>query len=329
MKNKILFSILSILGIASIIGLSLIPKEESHLPTTQGISLAASTPNSQKINLARNYETSETEFDFQGLHYIKNTISYGSGYSSITYTVSSVSNPEEVEVITLFPYFNTYEVKYTDLDLSEYTSLTKVVLLGAYNKNAQEILSTIPQTFDLYAEADALGTTYSKDAKVKNYYLCTPYQRSYENYHATSVKESLQASSVEKVYYFDYNESWLKSDMDYMNNHEDMYTNKNSIPMKTYKISEDDIPFDKELFYPYEDFQLKGSYLGCESYAYYDYTFDHRNPSSYMKYKISMVDSKLDTLLISDQISGQCLQNKTFKNLVILHPTDYAFLNCM
>lgn len=214
MKNKILLSILSILGIASILGLSLTPKEESPLPKTQTMSLAASTPTAPtKLDMSTIREVitraeMEEGFEMGGFQYQL--------YSSTSYRIDiyPVEHPEEVKNIFLFCTFydedgNEYTLRRSNLStLEQYTNVENVISLQN-NCNFSGLLSTIQHNFDFYSFGRE-SMNYNYSATIDKFYICAPYETAYTNPHSSSILENLQNSKIKEIYFMDYTLDWTK-----------------------------------------------------------------------------------------------------------------------
>lgn len=215
MKHKILFSILSILGIASIFGLSLTHSEESTLPTTHGLSLAAtSTTTPTKLDMSNISEVvtraeMEEGFEMGGFKYQL----YSS--SSNRLDIFSVENPSEVENLFLICSFcdedgNEYTIRRTNLTtLEQYTNVENVISIQN-NCNFSGLLSTIHHSFDFY-NFGRESMSYNYSASIDKFYICAPYETPYTNPRSSGIYENLQKSKIEEIYFMDYTLDWTKS----------------------------------------------------------------------------------------------------------------------
>lgn len=213
MKNKILFSILSILGIAACFGLSLIPKEEVPLPITQTMSLAAQTPAPTKLDMSTIREVvtraeMEEGFEMGGFQYQL--------YSSTSYRIDiyPVEHPEEVKNLFLFSVLfdedeNQYTMRRSNLTtLEQYTNVENVISLQN-NCNFSGLLSTIHHSFDFYSFGRE-SMNYNSSANIDKFYICTPYETAYTNIRSTGIYENLQKSKIKEIYFMDYTLDWAK-----------------------------------------------------------------------------------------------------------------------
>lgn len=295
MKNKILFSILSILGIASIFGLSLPPKEESHLPTTQSISLSTSTTTQTKLDMSTISEVvpkskMEEGFDMGGLHYLLEA----SEYPSIE--VSPVELSGEVE--TLFLFYNLYDEEgrryYVNRNtlptLEDYTNLKNVISLQNYCSYG-ELFSTIPNSISYYCFGSE-SMYYNKNGNIDKYYICSSYETKYTNPHASNIIGDFEESSINEIYFMDYTLDWTKP---YLEDTTPI-TNKlgNTIELKVQ--STNDSIFPKDFIDTFcesipkidsVDFKLTPYYSGTSLY----------DPTK-LTYKITEINPKLKSLYV-------------------------------
>ncbi|HRF69930.1 MAG TPA: hypothetical protein PKV66_00705 [Candidatus Pelethenecus sp.] len=213
MKNKILFSILSILGIAACFGLSLIPKEESPLPTTQSISLAAQTTTPTKLDMSTIREVitraeMEEGFEMGGFYYQI----YSN--SSNRLDIFPVVYPEEVKNLFLFSVLfdedgNQYTMRRSNLTtLEQYTNVENVISLQN-NCNFSGLLSTIHHGFDFYSFGRE-SMNYNYSANIDKFYICAPYETAYTNPRSSTIYENLQNSKIKEIYFMDYTLDWSK-----------------------------------------------------------------------------------------------------------------------
>lgn len=215
MKHKILFSILSILGIASILGLSFLPKEEvAPLPITHTQVLTANQSETTKLDInslseVRTKADLETGIQIGGLTYQLEA------KENPALTISSVSNASEVETLILFYRLfdedgNYYIVNRSSLPtLEAYTNLKNVIAIQN-NCNFTSLLTTIPNSFSYYCFGKE-SLYYNKNSNIDKYYICSPYETIYTNPHTSDMLGKYAESSISQIYFMDYTLAWTQT----------------------------------------------------------------------------------------------------------------------
>lgn len=213
MKHKILFSILSILGIASILGLSFIPNHPQQEAISSNMAFMSSkTTTTAKVDTSHLTDTHskaeiEAGFEMGGLKYTLNA-------GALEY--SKVDQPDSIT--TLFLYNAMFDEEGTEYRvspktsdfLSTYTNLQNVISVQNRYFNNASLLSLIDHEFDYYSfGGESFGYLYS--AKIKSYYICSPYKTDYSNPYSSTLASKFSKSTVRNIYFMDYTQDWTES----------------------------------------------------------------------------------------------------------------------
>lgn len=300
MKNKFLFSILSILGIASILGLSLIPKEKVKLSTTQNISLASTTNTSNKVI---------TKEDLPLQNWIKTaqigdniTFNYFVYTCEETRVTVTCSDPAAVE--TLYLYHNLQKdettnvsLYYSNINFAQFTNVKKVVILNNdpfYCFRAR--IKQIPNPYDLYI--NGYVDSLENHNNIKELYICEVYDTNKNDITASSDSHKLATTHITKVHYADWNQPWTS--VNRFSNEE--IQNADGVSIKIDFLTEEEIGFSEDVFYPYEDFIPRKEYFGGTAYPYYE-GVKTSLASSDMTYLIEEISSKVKTFILPEDVN--------------------------
>ncbi|MDE6407609.1 MAG: hypothetical protein K2K48_08055 [Anaeroplasmataceae bacterium] len=326
MKNKILFSILSILGIAACFWLSLIPKEESPLPTTQSISLAAqtiTTPTSvvSKENIPI-YDWIKTAKMDDSITF--NHLTYTHEGARITVTCS---NPEEIETLYLYYFLEAKSsafipVRHFGLDFTELTNVKKVVI---FNNDPFSCFGTelkeIPNSFDLYI--NGYFESLEEYPNIKELYICEVYDTDKSDIYASSDPHDLAYSHITKVHYADWNKLWTS--VNRFSNNE--IENADGVSISVDFLDEQAIGFSKELFAPHEDYIFQKEYLGVVAYPIYKGTATKVLPSD-LEYIIDSIPNKIKTFILPSDINVTNY-GLFYPDTLVIDNVDFNFTSLM
>lgn len=299
MKNKILFSIVSILGIASILGLSLTPKNEVPYPINNTQKLSASIPSSPSILTKEDiplYDWIKTAQTGDTLPF--NHLVYTKEEDSVTVTCSA---PQDVE--TLYLIYNLQKedshifLRYTSINFTEFTNVKKVIILnndpffcfGTKLKN-------LPNPFDLYI--NGYFTSLEEYPNIKELYICEAYDTDTSDLSSSSDPHKLATTHITKVHYANWNKLWTSSNR-FSNNE---ITNADGVTITVDFLREEELGFSEEFFYPFENFISTRNYLGATAYPFYYGRSTALLPQN-MVYKIDSISNKVKTFILPEDVN--------------------------
>lgn len=219
MKHKILFSILSILGIASILGLSLLPKEETNMDTLQRLFLSSTTTPSQSIVTKEDIPL----HDWIKTAQVGNTLSFNHFVYTREAAKVSVTCTEPEAVETLYLYYNLQRndtafipVSYEEVNFVQLTNVKKVLIL---NNNPFTCFGTklkeLSNPFDLYI--NGYFGSLEEYQNIKELYICETYDTDTSDIDSYSDSHKLASTHITKVHYANWNKEWTSVNEFYNN----------------------------------------------------------------------------------------------------------------
>lgn len=262
---------------------------------------------------------SQTSFEHNGLKYTLSS-------DNSLYTVTKSDNASTITDLVLPSHIFDLPVDYQSLDVSTYTSLERVIINQNYSGDMWEILKDVPNEFDVYLTGQYIFSEDTKICKIKDLYLVSPYYGDDSYVVGETNLGFLSESSIKHIYaykykgleYFVYNGYKL----DNMN-----ITNADGTVLKITYVSENQLAYPLEAFYPFEGFTVKPMYLGAEGYNQVkDTTNDGLVKDKIYPY-ISSLDERVEVLYIGTKnFTGDDLPSK-LKTLVVADYNGQSFLN--
>ena len=161
----------------------------------------AQTRDSYGVEFWIKYSPGETEGEFDGIKY---TLTDGVLYATNAADCASVTQiilPSTVRKSSS----TIYEVNVDGLDLSQYTSLTKVILQGNTSVSKYyPILTLIPNDIDVYTTGNIEGI--GSVINMKNLYICETF-KSHTSL-STTLSTEVGKSNLDKVFIADWVRKW-------------------------------------------------------------------------------------------------------------------------
>ncbi len=299
MKHKILFSILSILGIASIFGLTLLPKEEANMDTPQRLSLS-STTSTQSIVTKEDIPL----HDWIKTAQVGNTLSFNHFVYTREAAKVSVTCTEPEAVETLYLYFNLQRndtafipVSHYNIDFSQLINVKKVVI---FNNDPFYCFGTdlkkLPNPFDLYI--NGYFNSLEEYPNIKELYICEVYDTDTSDIDSYSDSHKLASTHITKVHYANWNQTWTSANR--FSNEE--IENADGVLVQVDFLPEETIGFSEALFYPHDNYISQKKLLGATAYPYYKGRLTKIFPED-IEYKIDKISSQVKTFILPSDIN--------------------------
>lgn len=299
MKHKILFSILSILGIASILGLSFLPKEEISVPAPQRLSLSSTTPSQSIV----------TKEDIPLQNWIKtaqvgNTLSFNHFVYTREENNVNVTCTEPEAIETLYLYYNLQKddtsfipVRHYNIDFSQLIHVKKVVI---FNNDPFYCFGTdlkkLPNSFDLYI--NGYFNSLEEYPNIKELFICETYDTDVSDINSSSDPHKLASTHITKVHYANWNKEWTSANR--FSNEE--IENADGTLVQVDFLPEETIGFSEALFYPHDNYIPQKKLLGAIAYPYYKGRLTKIFPEN-IEYKIDKIPSKVKTFILPSNIN--------------------------
>ena len=194
-----------------------------------------------------------------------------------------------------------YEVNADGLDLTQYTSLTKVILQGNTSVSKfYPILTSIPNDIDVYTSGniDGIGSVIN----MKNLYICETF-KSHDSLYS-SLSTEVGKSNLDNVFIADWVRKWCSS--------YPTLTNADGTTVSKVFLNENQLGYTIDFFLPYSTFRYVPSSMSmCIDNAYAEYiTLEDVNSTSNVHYIVNQLKTNVDTfVLTSNQYIGTTLRN--------------------
>ncbi|MCR5786409.1 MAG: hypothetical protein K6G28_01750 [Acholeplasmatales bacterium] len=321
MKNKLkIFTVLSAFGCAAALGLAAAnstPIYASPMPI-QHLLMANGEVNTESQYI-RKVPESWVE---QG------TVEYG----GLKYTVTSnrglyayeVDNPAEVRELILYYHFGRTSVGYGTIDWSKYTGLQNVIVVANDMSFCKEYLAALPSGVNLYISGGLNFGTALETMPFENIYLCNIYSQGINTISDRSFTNNLASSNLKHIYYNDYYESHNSYSINEFTTK--AYTNKNGETITIGKAT--NIPYPKEVFYPFEKYDETSSVLGGKSRFYASSSGQVTSMNSLTE-SVEEIDDRVVDLALNSIGDGNDLdRNHTYRKLYFKNLKSYNFSVC-
>lgn len=277
----------------------------------------------------------ETYFEHNG-------IMYTLGDTNNKYHAYPVNSPSEVRYLALYSHLFEKEVDYSELDLSFYSNVIKVII-NANNPNTfYSYLTGLTKEFDLYLTGQFSFNQYVKDLNIRGLYHVCPY---YGNSEVLESIEHLNGSKIDAVYSYRFGNNYWAYNSSTFEDAEITNVDGTVLTMQTI-VDTKDLRFDLEDFMPYETYKTNVPYLGASGWNEVEDLTNGGLVQDKMDYFIRSVDSKVDTLyfdhdgfnsnnvmfdckrLVLPYYDGQSFLNSEFEEIVLINDyDDYNFTN--
>ena len=239
----------------------------------------------------------ETEGEFDGIKY---TLTDGVLYATNAADCANVTQiilPSTVRKSSS----TIYEVNVDGLDLTQYTSLTKVILQGNTSVSKYyPILTLIPNDIDVYTTGNIEGI--GSVINMKNLYICETF-KSHTSL-STTLSTEVGKSNLDKVFIADWVRKW--------NSTYPILTNSDGTTVGKAFLTEDQLGYTIDFFLPYSTFKYVPSSVSlCVDNIYAEFTtFADVNTTSDFHYIVAGLNTNVDTFILrSNQYIGTSLKN--------------------
>lgn len=321
MKNKLkIFTVLSAFGCAAALGLAAAnstPAYASPMPT-QHLLMANGELNteSQYIRKVPDSWVEQKTVEYGGLKY---TVTSNRGLYAY-----EVDNPAEVRELILYYHFGRNSVGYGTIDWSKYTGLQNVIVVANDMSFCNDYLAALPSGVNLYISGGLNFGTALETMPFENIYLCNIYSQGINTISDRSFTNNLASSNLKHIYYNDYYESHNSY---YINEFTTKaYTNKNGETITIGKAT--NIPYPKEVFYPFEKYDETSSVLGGKSRFYASSSGQVTSMNSFSE-SIEEIDDRVVDLALNSIACGNDLdKNHTYRKLYFRNLGSYNFSVC-
>ena len=321
MKNKLkILSVLSIAGACAALGLAAANSTPTYAMPIQNQHLLMANAD---VNTGSQYIRQLPE----------SWVTEGTAvYGGIKYTITSsravyaypVENPEEVTELILYDQLGRNYVSYRNFDVSNYTSLQNVVVVGNDMSFISEVLSNLKSGVNLYTSGACNFGSAIPTMTFENIYLCNVYSSSLNTIIDSQFTRNLESSNIKHIYYNDF----FEQDSSYYINKfiEGAYKNKNGEDITMSKAS--NIPYPDYVFYPFETFDPSSSVLGGKSF-YVSSSSGHVTRMTDLTEKVYEVDSRVKDLALTNIKCGNDLDNsRSYGKLYFRNIDSYNFAMC-
>ena len=259
----------------------------------------------------------------EATYFEHNGIMYTLGDTDNKYHAYPVNSPSEVRYLALYSHLFEKEIDYSELDLSFYSNVIKVII-NANNPNTfYSYLTGLTKEFDLYLTGQFSFNQYVKDLNIKGLYHVCPY---YGNSEVLESIEHLNGSKVDAVYSYRFGNNYWAYNSSTFEDAEITNADGTVLTMQTI-VDTKDLRFDLEDFMPYETYKTNVPYLGASGWNEVEDLTNDGLIQDKIDYFIRSVDSKVETLYFDHD--GFNSNNVMFdcKRLVLPHYDGQSFLN--
>ena len=188
-------------------------------------------------------------------------------------------------------------LRHTDINFTELTNVKKVIILNNdpfYCFGTK--LKDLPNPFDLYI--NGYFTSLEEYPNIKELYICEVYDTDTSDLSSSNNPHQLATTHITKVHYANWNKLWTSSNR-FSDNE---ITNADGVAITVDFLSEEELGFSKEFFYPFENFISTKSYLGATAYPFYYGRLTKLLPQNIV-YKIDSISNKVKTFILPEDIN--------------------------
>ena len=239
----------------------------------------------------------ETEGEFDGIKY---TLTDGVLYATNAADCANVTQiilPSSVRKSST----TIYEVNVDGLDLTQYTSLTKVILQGNTSVSKYySILTLIPNDIDVYTTGNIEGI--GSVINMKKLYICETF-KSHTSL-STTLSTEVGESNLVNVFIADWVRKW--------NSTYPILKNVDGTTVGRSFLTEDQLGYTIDFFLPYSTFKYVPSSVSlCVDNVYAEFTtLADVNTTSDFHYIVEGLNTNVDTFILrSNQYIGTSLNN--------------------
>ena len=247
--------------------------------------------------------------------------------SSGKYIATNVAKPEEVTMIELRDKLGSLPVDYTtSFDITKYTNLKDVIVPDNSPEYAVNVLKNMKTEFDLYLGGQWIFAEGFNELKIKDLYLCTPYQFNTEAAYDVENISHLNGSSVDNIYIAPI----CNSINMFVTNDLEMYmtiTNDAEKTVTPTMVGNSDFKYDVSDFVPYTGFSYTTPFLGANGYTILTDLTNSDTLRNLATYRIKSVNAKVQSLYIEDFSKLSPNSMMTVPTLVIENYTNNSLSN--